>query len=304
MDPTRFDSLTRALHQPPGSSATRRGLLLSLGSALVAFTMQPLADIAARKRKKNRCRGSKKNLTFCYGAGCRDLSTDPAHCGRCGLACEAGQTCVDRACTGPSSCTPNCQNVACGADNGCGGICTNGSCSAGKTCRSDGACVDAGCNPPCGFNSSCQNGTCVPAANYCPVPFVCGQFESPVQFCGTTAPAGSCGCYRTTEGNNACVNITNGQNIPLDPTLLPTCRNTQDCRAIGFHTFCLAVNQHAGGRICGEEVSRCWPQCDAPDPVFRETKISDPGVAHMVQEHEKRRRERGGKRKRSSRRER
>lgn len=286
MDPTRFDSLTRTLISWVGQRPSRRQALRLLSGGLVALALKPISEASAKgnknkQKKKDKQRKVCQNKfgpglgTFCQRMGCFDLLTDPAHCGGCFNVCAAGQTCAGGRCTGPSTtCTPNCAGKACGADNSCGSICTTGSCPTGQTCRGDGACIGGGCNPACGYNTTCQNGLCVPATTQCPAPFVCSGGGGEAPGCGDVVGPGGvvgrCGCYRSTEGNNICVNETDAEGDDISFVDLVPCTTSQDCReGPGLHWFCRAVTTNGSGQTCGSSVGRCWPECDSPAVTFR-----------------------------------
>ncbi|MFT4040856.1 MAG: hypothetical protein QM692_21925 [Thermomicrobiales bacterium] len=277
MDPSRFDSLARRLTGRLG----RRTALHTVGAGLAALALKPapVSTVDAKGNKKKQKRKEKEKRicrnkfgpglgTFCRGVGCFDLQTDPAHCGGCNNACAAGQTCVNGSCTTPG-CTPNCAGQACGAPNGCGDICTVGSCPAGQTCSNDGVCVAGNCNPACGYNLTCQGSTCVPQPNRCPAPFICSGFGGDAPYCGDVAGlggvVGTCGCYRSTEGNNVCVNESDADGDDIEFTDLISCTSSQFCRErLGFHWYCRAVATSGTGLTCGSTVGRCWPTCDSP----------------------------------------
>ncbi len=123
------------------------------------------------------------------------------------------------------------------------------------------------CKPKCGFNQVCQSRTCNAAPSVCPTPFVCTDpFGGPAPVCGHVAgDNGDCACVLTAEGNNVCVNETDGNGNDIDYTTLQTCTTSQDCRdTVGFHFFCLAVTTSPMGHTCGSDASRCWPECDNP----------------------------------------
>lgn len=61
---------------------------------------------------------------------CVDTSSDPFHCGRCGMRCAAGASCVDGACFDPAICSPAC--VA--PDVCCNGTCCPAARCTGTTC--------------------------------------------------------------------------------------------------------------------------------------------------------------------------
>ena len=303
MDPTRFDSLSQAIATWATRHASRRTIVHFLGSGLVALAVHTgpgavAKGNAGKKRRKQKLQQKCKRFfgsgigTYCRPGGCKNLLTDDFHCGTCGHICDTGQTCVAGVCTGASAiCSPRCAGKACGADDGCGGICGTGSCPEGKTCRSDGACVDAACDPPCGYNTFCQNGACVPAPNHCPTPFVCAGFDGYGPTCGTVAGpgGGECGCFRSTEGNNVCVNQTEADGTDITYTELIPCTTSQHCReTLGFHFYCRRVNNSIDFRPCGSAVGRCWPVCDSPMQRISEGELGD---TRRVPRRRRRRRE-------------
>ena len=100
-----------------------------------------------------------------------DFSSDPAHCGGCGSACGAGESCVagscqgcgglDQACCAESSCDPGLTCAELGTCRDCGEVgepcCVTFAtlfCNAGAVCA-DGICV--GCDP--------ANVECAPPGN-------------------------------------------------------------------------------------------------------------------------------------------
>lgn len=93
----------------------------------------------------------------CCGGACVDLSTDPAHCGGCGLACAAGAACESLAQStcgtpGPTSTSARC------------------TCAANLVCPGGQACTgDARCSPTLAAN--CATGqrvvTVTGCASYC-----------------------------------------------------------------------------------------------------------------------------------------
>ena len=108
--------------------------------------------------------GSTCGAQGCCGGECVDTMNDEMNCGRCGMTCSSGQTCVSGSCTTPT-CSPSC-----GPGETCvGGTChcgTGARCSGGSTCC-DGACRNLNSDPlscgvcgrSCGARSCC-NGTC------------------------------------------------------------------------------------------------------------------------------------------------
>lgn len=114
----------------------------------------------------------------CEG-GCVDPRHDPAHCGRCGEACEAAEVCVDGGCValceeGKTRCEGACVDTRIDASHcgGCGLSCELGELCVASSCERvcpggqvvcDGVCVDplvtcgcAGCPP----GQVCEGGRC------------------------------------------------------------------------------------------------------------------------------------------------
>jgi len=168
--------------------------------------------------------------TLC-GTSCVDTNTDERHCGACGVACDAGETCVDGACTvscpaGQELCDGGCYDLDtdvqhCGS---CGTACTDG-----QVCA-EGACVEACppgqelCDGGCfDLASSAQNcGACGTA---------CGAGEVCVDGgCATSCPAGQevCdgACFNLGTANDhcgACGNACGDGQVCVDGTCELSC---------------------------------------------------------------------------------
>jgi len=182
----------------------------------------------------------------CNGA-CVDPDTDPAHCGACGNACGAGETCASGACT--CNLDPDCAGVA-GADvRCCGGLCTDivgnalncGACGLG--CGPGGICCGVACRDPlndadncggCGLSCApgqdCCGGTC---ANLASDPLHCGA-------CGTACAAGesccdgTCSVLGTDPGNcGSCGNACTGTEDCCSGTCQDTAADPDHCGACG-----------------------------------------------------------------------
>lgn len=100
------------------------------------------------------CDTTSAQSACCGAAGCVDLQNDNAHCGACGLACQANQHCAGGDCVcnpGFGNCDGNARN-GCEVNlssslehcNGCGNACTRVGASA--VCVG-GACMIGECNP-------------------------------------------------------------------------------------------------------------------------------------------------------------
>jgi hypothetical protein len=110
------------------------------------------------------------------GTTCVDPQTTTAHCGRCGNACAAGDTCVAGACVTPCAaprmtCGGACTDVATSVTH-CGRC--NNACAAGQSCVA-GACVT-----PCAAPRLTCGGVCTDVATS---PTHCGR-------CSNACPAG------------------------------------------------------------------------------------------------------------------
>lgn len=201
MDPTQFDDLTRALSAGSTRTPTRRSVLATLAAGVAALGGL-VADTEARKRKR-KCRGANKDKTFCPGAGCKDVTSDPAHCGICFRACAADQTCETGRCTGGAGpCVPQCAGAVCGADDGCGGRCFAGSCPDGQTCGGGGEpnVCGTGCTPSCD-DKQCGSDGCNGSCGDCPDGQICRDN-------GTCIPQQGGGCDPACGFNQVCENDT------------------------------------------------------------------------------------------------
>lgn len=80
MDADSFDVIDRSL------VSRRRGLTLAAEGLLA-----PAVPAEDMKKKRKTCKAPQ---TKC-GKQCVDLTTDTAHCGACGVKCQAGLPCTD-----------------------------------------------------------------------------------------------------------------------------------------------------------------------------------------------------------------
>ena len=159
---------------------------------------------------------------LCAGA-CVDLSTNALHCGGCGKACVAGQSCVSGVCvvtcpSGETLCGGQCVNTqdtlqhcgACGKACSSGQFCLKGVCQ--ETCQSPrktcgGQCVDVqtnashcgACNTGCGEGEACVDGKCLKQCN--PNEIKCnGNCFDPY-----TDPNHCGGCFKLCQPGETCV---------------------------------------------------------------------------------------------------
>ncbi|MEP7050863.1 MAG: hypothetical protein ABJB12_10935 [Pseudomonadota bacterium] len=156
---------------------------------------------------------------------CKDVLTDPAHCGTCSHSCAAGQSCAQGVCsagtvkcTAPqTACNGACVDLTATANCGkCGNACATGqSCTAGAcVCPTgqtacNGICVDtqtnsdncSACNQPCATGAACAAGACACATGQTLCNGVCvdtTQSEANCGACGqacamgATCSAGKC----------------------------------------------------------------------------------------------------------------
>lgn len=237
----------------------------------------------------------------CPGNGCRDLSDDAGHCGMCGQACGASETCSGGMCqcagegggsTGPrctgatNTCCPGsgCVNTsndtgncgACGATCGAGETCGSGQCRCGPQAGGSGAgelCV--GGTPDC-----CPSVGCVNRSNN---NSHCGACDTS---CGTgeTCGGGACGCGPSTGGvgggavctggtpdccaaGDGCVNLTNDGNncgaCGTDCATGASC-SSSTCRCNGGGDVCF---DGVEGNDCMGTNCRCFGSaaCTSPD---------------------------------------
>jgi hypothetical protein len=194
---------------------------------------------------------------------CVDLNTDPRDCGACGNVCEAGQQCVQGACTcdgiicptGTTCCNKQCVDFSTDPDNcgSCGHACAAGdfcvageclsclgvNCAAGQACCS-GACVDlqtdsahcGTCGNVCAADLSCVNGIC--------------QGNCGLQNC--TSPATCC----TANGFSVCTDLSD------DPNNCGACGNvcqgSATCQGSGI---CCAGILYDGDQCCEGPANFC-----------------------------------------------
>lgn len=125
----------------------------------------------------------------CNGT-CVDTTSDPAHCGGCGLACDDGQACSEGSCTVCEVPTMPCEGACVdtthdpahcgGCGNACGPaqLCALGQCvdeCPPPTMSCEGVCIDVGsdeancgmCGTVCAADETCSGGQCSAPADPC-----------------------------------------------------------------------------------------------------------------------------------------
>jgi hypothetical protein len=197
---------------------------------------------------------------------CANLQIDSDHCGACGNACPAGESCSSGACTD----TP-CDPPDCGGDpmRCCGGTCVNtdtdmencGVC--GRVCEPDEADACSGGHCQCNSAPACHTGQkCCPGLG-------CRNILSDINNCGDcgvecetglTCNDGACNCGGETcpEGYGCCSGVC--KDLRYDATNCGTCGHR--CGANG--PGCVE-----GTCVCGEDdpcYTCTWIECDDQVP--------------------------------------
>jgi hypothetical protein len=273
MTGNRLDDLARAL----ATRRPRRRLLgLLTGAPLAVTLLRGGRDVSARVCRElgepcddrvrccrdTVCRDARcvcrPGLTDRCDGTCRDLASDAAHCGECGHACDADETCCGGACCpiGPpfGCCDGECINVN-RSDEHCGGC--------GQRCPDDLTCCVGRCRDLqrderfCGTcDTSCARGQgiCREGVCWCKPRWDCG---GPSNRCGER-PGGRC---RT--GEECCSGFC------LSPSRQPGDRECAPCRGIscesdaeccdGFKCIETSEDSYCGGCIAAPLDHPCDP---------------------------------------------
>jgi hypothetical protein len=229
----------------------------------------------------------------CDGA-CVALSSDPTHCGSCGVACRPGEVCSIGVCAlfcagGTMQCGSACVQVqsdpancgVCGQTCTVGQVCTSGSCllvCSGGTTKCGDQCVDTrddptncgACGLRCGANAACVNAGCVvigaDAGPACRVGLSacsgrCVDETSDANNCGGCSKA--CGSAMTCSGG-ACA--CQGAKIQCGAACTDVQTDAQNCGACG--AACLPL------QVCSSGQCACAPSATACGGICIDTAIS------------------------------
>lgn len=189
------------------------------------------------------------------GGVCIDVSSDPGHCGGCGMACGAGLACVSGSCAcppGDPGCTTGPREI--GDPSDCG--------AAHARCRADQVCAsgECRCRPPL---TALPGGRCTDLSND---PENCGM---PLRRCPGACFGGICvaRCPDATEDcDGSCVDLRR------DPRHCGGCGDAcaadelcraGDCRAYDAATGCTTCPC----RACEGELGLCCPYPGVGAPI-------------------------------------
>lgn len=267
MDGQQFDQFTKAF----ATGSSRRSILRGIGGGLLALVTGAVAE--GKVDAARRCKGSggvcnpRKQRECCTGATCikgkccqndhvcgtgatpycADLENDPSNCGGCGVACGAGQDCIDGVCR--VQCPSSCFDLGCcdrcflevnpstGEPQGTDPFC----CEESMVCPSlSGEAAEDTC---CRADQVCLNGVCC-----------CDGCEGTVDCGGVCCPATSC-C------NGACCSegkvCRGGACLPDDDA----CSVDADCPLLG--ETCVGGVCCSPDRVCmvGEDPDSRVPVC-------------------------------------------
>ncbi|HEY4016792.1 MAG TPA: hypothetical protein VGM06_25830 [Polyangiaceae bacterium] len=154
---------------------------------------------------------------------CGDTASDPRNCGACGVACGAGQACVQGACT-----------VACsGMMATCGGACVDTSVDPSNC---------GGCGHACSTGQVCSGGTC--SATCSPQLAACAADGGAVLCLDTQTDDANCG---------ACGNACAPGQVCSGATCRATCQSTEtECTAPASIPYCaITATDNANCGACG-----------------------------------------------------
>jgi len=229
---------------------------------------------------------------FACGTSCIDVSNNASHCGECGRACAAGETCEDGACISSAiGCNPPCEPgetcqagicteipLQCGVSQiQCGTDCVNPA-NSQTNCGASGDCSGANAGVECGQNEFCDDGTCAAgcAAGLVDCAGNCIDPQTDNTYCGASADCAGDTAGVTCVGTEnctlgACVSDCNLPNLDcdgacIDPqTDVTYCGATDDCQGDNVGVTCGAGEECDGGA--------CVEACAPPNLVCEGTCI-------------------------------
>jgi hypothetical protein len=166
MERASFDRLARRFAGLSG----RRPLLAALAAAALASAASPervlgcakvgkrcdgSGDCCGSARCRNgkcRCKGARREC----GGRCYHLDRDDDHCGGCGIACSAVESCAGGVCIGHGGCPAGADSCGDGGPAGCG---NSPNCSCVQSIAGNTLCVDLGTHDGtcggCASNADC-----------------------------------------------------------------------------------------------------------------------------------------------------
>jgi hypothetical protein len=173
VDASRFDLVVRSLHDSASRRTVAGGTLATgLGAFLGFLRWDDGGARKRKKRKKKRCKGDTKKCgktcipkTECCGACdaaesccdgvCRNVLTDGANCGACGITCAIARcqhgTCL---CNSGEDCPDICKcALSANGETVCAGPVTDDTCTTDDDCPARAVCrqTEGGtfCSEPC-----------------------------------------------------------------------------------------------------------------------------------------------------------
>ena len=226
---------------------------------------------------------------------CVDPTSNPNHCGACGMACTAGQSCMNGACTammrtcmdGQTDCGGTCVDTTrdtsnCGScGNACasGQMCVGGACMTPAMCMSGqtdcgGTCVDTNadamncgrCGNACPAGQACMAGSCM-ATTMCmsgqtACAGTCVDTNTDIANCGACGMA--CGAGESCTGGRCQMAGCTGGRTSCGGTCVDTNTDVANCGACGrtcaMGQTC-AMGACTGMTACTAPLTRCGDAC-------------------------------------------
>lgn len=143
-------------------AVSRQKLTLQKGlktkGALLTQTVQPEGwlQLTTTSSESASIQGCSRGTGLCGGDLCIDLTSDEQNCGKCGVACEASDSCKSSKCCGPAacdSCVAGAETTTCKADaSACSADTAANGCAALRVCVN--ACTTQTCRNMCGMAST------------------------------------------------------------------------------------------------------------------------------------------------------